>query len=147
MAVKKRDAIEAVKQALSTHRSRSGVVKIGFVGSDGSDPAPVSAASPAPRAPEFELAGWQFFSKTGLWEDESTDGGDADFRAPDGTYIGLVWTATGKSKHQFDFTPGFGPMLYVDVPQTVATWQELRLQMEPLVAAIEAEYLQHVKRG
>jgi hypothetical protein len=147
MAVKKRDAIEAVKQALSKDRGRSGVVKIGFVGSDGSASAPVHAASPTSRTPEFEIGGWQFLSKTGLWEDEPTDGGDADLRAPDGARIGLVWTVAEKSRYRFDFTPSFGPMLYVDVAQAVTTWQELRLQIEPLVAAIEAEYLQHVKRS
>jgi hypothetical protein len=147
MAVKKRDAIEAVKQAISEHRGQSGVVKIGFVGSDGSAPAPVHAASPTRRTPEFEVGGWQFLAKTGLWEDEPTDGGDADLRAPDGTHIGLVWTAAEQSGYHFDFTPSFGPMLYVDVAQPVTTWHELRLQIEPLVAAIEAEYLQHLKRS
>jgi hypothetical protein len=94
---------------------------------------------PEPRDPEFEFKGWRFYTKTGLWEDEATDGGDATVIAPDGTAFGFVWTAGAPLQHEFDFTPSYGPMLYVQVPSSVWLWEELRQQLVPLVPMLDSE--------
>jgi hypothetical protein len=141
MAMKRHEALEAVRRALAQQR-RSGAVKVGFVVPERE---PASAlVPPEPRAPEFEFSGWQFFALTGAFEDEPlNDGGDATLRAPDGTYIGLVWGATGKLAHRFDFASMQMPVLYVDVPGAVASWAELRPHFEALAPALEAELRAH----
>ena len=91
---------------------------------------------------------WQFFTLDGRFGDEElNDGGDAKLRAPNGTLIGLVWTATGKLTHRFDFTPSFGPMLYVDVPAPIRAWSDLRAYFESLAPTLEAELRQHEAAG
>ena len=140
--MKKHEALEAVRRALAQQR-RSGAVNVGFVMPERNEPAS-AALPPEPRAPEFEFSGWQFFALTGSFEDEPlNDGGDATLRAPDGTYIGLVWGATGKLAHRFDFASMHVPMLYVDVPGAVASWAELRPHFEELAPALEAELRDH----
>jgi hypothetical protein len=137
MAMKKRDAVEAIRGAL-TKSLRSGAKKVGFVVPEPGTSAP--GAVPLPRTPDFEFSGWLFFALNGPFEDEPlNDGGDAKLRAPDGSYIGLVWKATGKLSHRFDFDSMYAPMLYVDVPDSVATFAELRPYFEALVPALEAD--------
>ena len=146
MPVKKRDVIEVVKRALARREDRSGSKRIGFVSLQEGDNAPSTRADLNPQLPEFEVAGWQFFAKTDLWEDAPVTDGDASFRAPNGKYVGLVWTTTGSLKYQFDFTPAFGPMLYIDVSRSIKTWDDLRIQIEPLMAEIEVEFQLHSDR-
>jgi hypothetical protein len=138
--MKKRDAINEVTRAL-TESLRSGANRVGFiVPSTTPDTRATSSSSPAPRDPDFEFVGWQFFALTGPFENEElNNGGDAKLRTPNGTFIGLVWTTTGKLAHRFDFTPLFGPMLYVDVPAPIRAWSDLRPYFESLVPLFEAE--------
>lgn len=89
--------------------------------------------------PEFEFDGWSFHTKTGLWENEAIDDGDATVIAPDGTAFGFVWTAGAALKHEFDFSRSFGPMLYVEVPSSVRSWEDLRQQLLPLVPQLDRE--------
>jgi hypothetical protein len=95
------------------------------------------------RGPDFELAGWQFFALDRPFDGGLDRGGDAKLRSPTGQFIGLVWDATGRSDFKFDFTPNFGPMLYVEVPRAVASYAELRAQFEALIALIDAAYRAH----
>ena len=139
MAMKKRDTIDAVRRLL-TESLRSGANKVGFVVAPPVSGAAAEPPLPLPRTPEFEFSGWQFFALDRHFEDEElNDGGDARLRAPDGTHIGLVWTATGKLTHRFDFSSMPMPMLYVDVPLAVSAWSELRPHFEALAPALEAE--------
>src|SRR5579863_5533805 len=98
---------------------------------------------PVNRAPDFELAGWQFFALDRPFDGELDSGGDAKLRSPTGQVVGLVWDATGRSQFRFDFTPNFGPMLYVEVPQAVTSYAELRAQFEAIIAPIDAAYRAH----
>jgi hypothetical protein len=136
--MKRRDAIEAIQKAFRklSPRKADGVIRVGFLSTTESSR---SKTVPEPRAPEFEFKGWRFYAKTGLWEDEATDGGDASVISPDGTVFGLVWTAGTSLHHEFDFTPSFGPMLYVSVPSSVRLWDELRQQFLELVPALDHE--------
>ena len=95
------------------------------------------------RGPDFELAGWQFFALDRPLDDGLDRGGDAKLRSPTGQFVGLVWDATGRSLFRFDFTPNFGPMLYVEVPQPVASYAELRAQLEALIPSIDSAYRAH----
>jgi hypothetical protein len=99
---------------------------------------------PVNRGPDFQLAGWQFFALDRPIDESPDRGGDAKLRSPTGEFIGLVWDATGRSKFSFDFTPNFGPMLYVEVPRPVTSYAELRTLFEALIPSIEAAYRAHV---
>jgi hypothetical protein len=139
MAMKKHEAIEAVRRVLAQQR-RSGATTVGLLAPKPTSEPTSPPVTPETRGPEFEFSGWQFFTITGPFEDEPlNDGGDATLRAPDGTYLGLVWGATGKLAHRFDFTATHIPMLYVDVPSAVASWAELRHHFEALAPALEGE--------
>jgi YD repeat-containing protein len=102
-SMKRRDAIEAIQKAFRklSPRKADGVIRVGFLSTTESSR---SKTVPEPRAPEFEFKGWRFYAKTGLWEDEATDGGDASVISPDGTVFGFVWTAGTSLHHEFDFT-------------------------------------------
>jgi hypothetical protein len=136
--VKRRDAIELVKTAIGKLVGKEqGPLEVNFV-------SVASAGSPPERlmqesAPEFEFGGWRFYAKTELWDDEPTDDGDAKVVSPDGTFFGLAWTADGTLSHEFDFSPSFGPMLYVQIPSPVLTWEELRQQLVQLLPALDNE--------
>ena len=145
--MKKRDVLQAFREAMAASQAGPGAKRIGFLSLSESAATQHQIPNSDPQLPEFEIADWQFFSKTGLWDDEPTDGGDADFKTPEGKCVGVAWKASGVSKHQFDFTPKLWPMLYVDVPNSVRTWSELRLQFEPLMEAIRVEYSQHGRSG
>ena len=141
MAMKKREAIEAARKALA-HSVRSGATKKGSV-------SPERASEPASgcigtqlQPPEFDFSGWHFVALNGPFEDELlNDAGDAALRAPDGTHIGLAWSATGKLAQYFDFKSPSAPMLYVDVPAPVASWSGLRSYLEALAPALDADLL------
>ena len=136
--MKRDDAIEAVQKAIRKLGSvKTGTVtRVGFLSITGpSQPRTM----PEPRDPEFEFNGWRFYAKTGLWEDEATDDGDASVIAPDGTVFGLAWAAGAPLKHEFDFTPSFGPMLYVHVPSSVGFCEQLRHQLAQLAPMLGAE--------
>jgi hypothetical protein len=137
-SMKRRDAIEAIQKAFQklSARKAGGETRVDFVSSTESS---YSKTAPEPRDPEFEFEGWRFYAKTGFWEDEATDGGDASVISPDGTVFCLVWTAGESLHHEFDFTPSFGPMLYLRVPSSVRLWDELRQQFLQLVPALERE--------
>jgi hypothetical protein len=140
--MKKRDAVDAIRRAFAGKDLR----RIRFASTEPESSASSSVPARDERAPEFEVAGWQFFALTSPFEGELDESGDAKLRTPDGAYIGLVWDATGESRYEFDFAPAFGPMLYVQVPKAVADWEELRSQLEPLIPLIEAEYRGHAKK-
>jgi len=108
---------------------------VGFLSATGaSQPKGV----PEPCDPDFEFEGLRFYTKTGLWENEATDNGDATVIAPDGAAFGLVWTSGASLKHEFDFSPSFGPMLYVEVPSSVRIWEDLRQQLLQLVPLLDS---------
>lgn len=136
--MKRGDAIEAAQKAIRKLSSgKTGeVTRVDFLST--TEP-PQPRSPPEPRDPEFEFGGWRFYAKTGLWEDEATDDGDASVIAPDGTVFGLVWTAGAPLQHEFDVTSSFGPMLYVHVPSSVRLWEELRLQLVQLVPMLDTE--------
>lgn len=136
--MKKDDAITAIQKAFRKLNSeKTGeVTRVGFLSGTVS---PQPKITPQPRDPEFEFEGWRFYTKTELWEVETTDDGDASIIAPDGTVFGLAWTAGAPLKYEFDFTPSFGPMLYVWVPSSIRTWEELRQQMLLLVPAMDSD--------
>jgi hypothetical protein len=74
-------------------------------------------------------------------------GGEAILRLPNGTAIRLVWTATGRLAHRFDFTSPSEPILYVEVPAAVASLAELQPQFEALTPALAAELRAHATHG
>src|ERR1700747_721839 len=103
MAMKKREAIEVVRKALA-QRHRSGVSKKGSVSAERASESTSERVGTQLQPPEFDFSGWHFVALSGPFEDELVnDAGDAALRAPDGTHIGLAWTATGKLAHHFDF--------------------------------------------
>jgi hypothetical protein len=74
-------------------------------------------------------------------------GGEATLRLPNGTAIRLVWTATGRLAHRFDFTSPSEPILYMEVPAAVASLAELQPQFEALTPALAAELRAHATHG
>jgi hypothetical protein len=138
MAMKKHEALEAVRKALAQQR-RFGDTPVAPLHTGPATPPPPTSAGIAPRTPDFEFCGWQFFALTSKFEDEPLeDGGDAKLRSPDGRWIGLAWSATGSLYHRFDLTNAQVPMLYVDVPASVAKLSDLRPYFEALVPALQA---------
>jgi len=77
---------------------------------------------------------------------QSVIGGEAVLRLPNGTAIRLVWSATGRLAHRFDFTSPSEPILYVEVP-AVASLAELQPHFEALTPALAAELRAHATHG
>ena len=127
--MKKRDAIEIVRKALANRPL-----------SDAEKRSLQEHSYARIRPPEFAFSGWHFVALSGPFDDEPlNDHGDAALRAPDGTHVGLAWTATGKLAHSFDFKSLLKPMLHVDIPAPVASWTELTAHLETLAPALDAD--------
>src|SRR5215831_2349003 len=73
--------------------------------------------------------------------------GEAPLRLPNGTAIRLVWAATGRLAHRFDFTSSSEPILYVEVPAAVASLAELQPYFGALTPALAAELRAHATHG
>jgi hypothetical protein len=142
MAMKKREALDGVVRMLKD-AATSGTTRVGFLTEPPKPAVAVRGALPIPdRQPEFEFSGWQFFAINSAFDDELNEGGNAFLRAPDGTFVHLVWAATGSLTHRFN--PDSGPMmLYVEVPAPVAAWDELRPHFEFLAPALERDLKDH----
>src|SRR5258705_5169280 len=140
MAMKKHEVNDTVRKALAEH-VRLGETKVGFLTPPSRHVEPVQPAEQ--RSPEFVFSGWQFFAITGSFEGELNDGGDATLCSPDGSLVDLVWAAGGSLSSRFDFNSPPRPMLYVEVPASVAEWHELRPHFESLAPALERELLAH----
>ncbi len=78
---------------------------------------------------------------------EPAIGGEATLRLPNGTAIQLVWAATGRVAHRFDFTSARDPILYMEVPAAVASLAELQPHFEALTPALAAELRAHATHG
>src|SRR5215467_8119676 len=74
-------------------------------------------------------------------------GGEEMLRLPNGIAIRLVWAATGRLAHRFNFTSLTEPILFMEVPATVTSLAELRPHFDALVPAFAAELGAHRRHG
>src|SRR5499425_1806238 len=74
-------------------------------------------------------------------------GGEVILRLPNGIAIRLVWAATGRLAHRFNFTSRSAPILFMEVPATVTSLAELQPHFEALVPAFAAELGSHARQG
>jgi hypothetical protein len=71
--------------------------------------------------------------------------GDVILRLANGIAVRLIWTTTGRLAHRFDFTSPREPIVHMEVPDPVASWQELQPHFQALVPAFAAELVAHMQ--